>query len=264
MMCLINKRGVKLFMIISRKGEINKNRYGTKMEIVSYINSSNIIVRFLDEYKYETKTSYAEFKKGSVRNPYDRTIYDVGYIGDGKFCSSYNMRLYNVWTDMIRRCYNPYLLNTNRYARYRDCLVCTDWLNLQKFGEWYEDNYYEIDNETMHLDKDIMIKGNKIYSPETCIFVPQIINDIFVRQFKKTTNLPTGCYIHDNKLFMSCRIGNKRIYRSGYDLTQVEEAFNDYKLIKEAYIKEVAERYKKYIPKKLYNILINYSININD
>ena len=251
-------------MLSNRKGEINVNKYGTKMEIVDYKSSKEVIIKFLDDYEYITRTTYSEFKKGTTRNPYDKTIYNTGYIGVGKFCSSYDTRLYNVWFDMIRRCYNPYLLNNNRYARYRDCKVCNEWLNLQKFGEWYEKNYYEVNNETMHLDKDILIKGNKIYSPKTCIFVPQIINDIFVKQVRKSTELPTGCYICDNKLFMSCRIGDKRVYKSGYNLNDVEEAFDDYKLIKEKYIKEVAEKYKKFIPKKLYDVLMNYTINIDD
>lgn len=68
---------------------------------------------------------------------------------------------------MIKRCYNQKcLLKDNTY---RGCSVCDEWLNFQNFGEWYDENYYEVPNEVMDLDKDILHKGNKIYSPDNCV-----------------------------------------------------------------------------------------------
>ena len=62
-----------------------------------------------------------------------------------------------------------------------DCSVYEGWHNFQNFAKWYEDNYYEIEEEQMHLDKDILVKGNKVYSPDTCVFVPETINGLFVK-----------------------------------------------------------------------------------
>ena len=242
-----------------RIGERNLNSYGTEMVIIDYLNSVNVTVEFQDEYKYKTNTTYHSFKSGKVRNPFDRTVMEIGFLGIGDYSAKNNHRAYQVWVDMLKRCYNPH--NINIASCYDDCFVCEEWEDFQKFAEWYEYNYYEVNSETMHLDKDILFKGNVIYSPNTCIFVPQKINDIFVVQQKiKNNGLPIGCYIADGRLCVSCRVGDKRVNKSGFK--QVDDAFSFYKTTKENYIKQVAEEYREYIPEKLYQTLINYEIDM--
>ena len=80
---------------------------------------------------------------------------------------------------MLGRCYNEY--NLKRRPTYKGCEVCDEWLNFQNFAEWFDNNYYTIDNEAVCLDKDILIKGNKTYSPEACVFVPITINSLFTK-----------------------------------------------------------------------------------
>ena len=75
---------------IDRIGEENYNAYGTLMKIVEYKSAKNIIVEFQDEYKTKVHTSYQCFKKGGVKNLYDRSVYGVGYIGVGKYKTSEN------------------------------------------------------------------------------------------------------------------------------------------------------------------------------
>lgn len=121
----------------------------------------------------------------------------------------------------------------------------------------------------MCLDKDILIKNNKIYSPNTCIFVPQRINNLFTKTNKNRGNLPIGVsyYLNYNQYTATCSIikenerkGHKTL---GYFNT-IEEAFNAYKNFKEKYIKQIANEYKDYIPIKLYNALLNYQVEITD
>ncbi len=85
-------------------------------------------------------------------------------------------KVYNTWFNMMRRCYNP---NCEDYELYKDCTVCKSWHNFQNFAEWWESNYYEIEGERMSLDKDIIKKDNKIYSPSTCCIVPDKLNTAF-------------------------------------------------------------------------------------
>lgn len=121
----------------------------------------------------------------------------------------------------------------------------------------------------MHLDKDILIKGNKIYSPDTCIFVPQRINKLFTKCDKNRGNSVIGTH-HDknNKYQANCRLVNpktgksKNKYLGIYD-TELE-AFEVYKYYKEKNIKEVADYFKEQIPQKLYDALYNYEVEIDD
>ena len=121
----------------------------------------------------------------------------------------------------------------------------------------------------MGLDKDILIKGNKIYSPETCIFVPQTINSLFVKRDNKRGESVIGVSLHKNSKYqVHCSIINpetgksKQEYLGVYD-TQ-EKAFQVYKYYKEKNIKEVADYYFGRIPDKLYNAMYNYEVEITD
>lgn len=83
---------------------------------------------------------------------------------------------------MLNRCCSGKL--HKRESTYINCKVCDEWLNFQNFSEWFKNNYYEVEGQRMELDKDILNKGNKIYSPNTCIFVPHNINNLFTKMIK--------------------------------------------------------------------------------
>ena len=83
---------------------------------------------------------------------------------------------------MLKRCYDPKY--QEKEPTYKGCTVENHLLNFQHMCKWLEENYYEIPGETMCLDKDILCKGNKIYSRNTCIFVPERINLLFVKHEK--------------------------------------------------------------------------------
>lgn len=249
-----------------RIGEINTNRVGTQMVIIDYNRKDNIIVEFQDDHKYQIKTTYQNFIKGCVNNPYDKLVYNIGYVGEGKYNRKYDSKIYNTWYSMISRCYDPYLLNVKN-PTYRDCTVDEKFHCLQDFGKWYEINYYEIPNEIMCLDKDILIKNNKRYGPDTCIFVPQEINALIVKSYRKG-NLPLGVCYHKkhDKYIATCSTFNdnkKKVITIGYYDNPIN-AFEAYKQFKENYIKIVADKYKDKIPEKLYVALYNYEIKIND
>ena len=100
-----------------------------------------------------------------------RTVYGVGFIGNGVNCcsaSGQHTKSYSTWKEMIRRCYSGAFHIKN--PTYKDCTVCDEWHDFQNFANWFEDNYPK-GVVLYQLDKDIKLKGNKVYSPATCLFV---------------------------------------------------------------------------------------------
>lgn len=251
----------------NRLNEINYNTQGCKMWIDQYNSYKDIIVKF--ENGFTKHTSYQAFKKGEViNNFYPNVINGHGYLGNSKSKQNgKHKKSYLVWRSMLERCYDKNF--HKKESSYINCSVYSEWLCYENFEKWYNENYYEIPNEKMCLDKDILIKNNKIYSPNTCIFVPQRINNLFTKTNKNRGNLPIGVsyYPNYNQYTATCSIikdnKRKRHKTLGYFNT-IEEAFNAYKNFKEKYIKQIANEYKDYIPIKLYNALLNYQVEITD
>nr|DAK80347.1 MAG TPA: hypothetical protein [Caudoviricetes sp.] len=253
-----------------RIGERNYNTFGSEMVIIDYRKYSDIDVYF-PEYDYIVKSvQYGHFTNGKIKCPYERRYYYVGYIGEGNYKVSENRkiaRVYSTWYEMLQRCYDEKL--HEKRPTYKDCEVDEEWLNFQNFAEWYENNYYEIEGERMCLDKDILIKHNKIYSSQTCVFVPNTINTLFTKRDNKRGDSLIGTSSTKNgKYKVCCNLFNletgesKREYLGLYD-TQ-EKAFEIYKYYKEKNIKDIADYYKGQIPQKLYDALYNYKVEITD
>jgi hypothetical protein len=165
---------------------------------------------------------------------------------------------------MLARCYSEKF--HEKQPTYIGCTVCEEWHNFQNYAKWYDENYYEVDGYKMNLDKDILVKGNKIYSPETCVFVPDFINLLFVNRKQYRGSLPVGvkvCTKNPKKYEAQCRNNTgKRIYLGYYD--SPEEAFQYYKEFKENLIKETAKEYEDRIPHTLFNAMCNYVVEISD
>lgn len=251
----------------NRLGEENCNKYGTLMKIIEYNRSDNVVVEFQDKYKYKIKTTYDYFKKGNLINPYDRNIYGIGFIGEEISTYRYSKtESYKYWYAMMRRVYNDNQLKLK--PTYKQVTVCNEWHNYSEFKKWFDNNYYKIENQQMELDKDILFKGNKIYSPENCIFVPHIINSLFIKANKSRGDLPIGVtYKKKNKKYCSncsMSIDGKVVYKHLGLFKTPEEAFYAYKTFKEQYIKEVADEYKDRIPQKLYEAMYRYEVEITD
>lgn len=247
-----------------RIGEINYNKHNKKMIIIDYKNANEITILFPDD-NYKTITSYQAFKKREVANPFDKTIFNVGFLGVGDYKTYENNNFtkeYLDWKKIMRRGYD--IKQNNDFPTYKDVFVCEDWHNFQEFAKWHKQNYYEVSNEQMHLDKDILCKGNKIYSPDNCCFVPARINGLLLKSNKTRGRYPIGVCFHKNiKKFSSlCNDGHKQIHLGYYN--SPDEAFYVYKNYKEKLIKQVAEQYKDNIPNKLYEALINYKVEITD
>lgn len=247
--------------MINHIGEEKYSKYGTLSKIIEQ-KSNYIVIEFQDEYKTNLRTSYVNWKNNEFKNPYDKSVLNVACIGKVKGTENGKVKKsYKTWYSMINRCYNKDFHNIEK--TYKDCSVCNEWLCYENFEKWYNENYYEIDGENMHLDKDIIIKGNKVYSSETCCFVPQRINKLFIKNDKIRGDLPIGVSHNrsrHNFLVQCCTKTN----RTKKYFKDKNEAFLFYKNIKEKYIKEVADEYKDKIPQKLYEAMYNWKVEITD
>ena len=114
------------------------------------------------------------------------------------------------------------------------------------------------------LDKDILVKGNKLYSKDTCCFVPHEINMLLTKRDKARGEYPVGIYFHKatGKFMAQLNINGKKKYL-GY-FTTAEEAFQAYKLAKEAQIKVVAHKWKHLLDERVFQALMTYEVNIDD
>ncbi len=165
-----------------------------------------------------------------------------------------------MWKLVLWRCYDK-----NFHAKqksYSDKTVCEEWHNFQNFAEWYEENWKPWMDKTWQLDKDILIKGNKIYSPKTCCFVPHEINSLLYVDYRNK-KLPIGVTLSPSGNFCANLSKDNKQFRIGTYKT-VREASEAYKTAKESYIKEKANKWKDKIKPQVYNALINYKVEITD
>ena len=164
---------------------------------------------------------------------------------------------------MFQRCYDPILHKEEE--TYKECTVCEEWWTFSNFFHWFIEKYYELPNENVQIDKDLLIKGNKIYSPETCCFLPQTINSMLTKNNKKRGEYPIGVsYIQRDRVFRSQCLNGKRKRVSLGDYDNVDDAFYAYKRYKEQVIKEYAEKYKYVLEERVYDALMSYTVERTD
>ena len=251
----------------TRLGEARMMNCGEIAFIVNYTHCKDITVQFKTTGEL-VKTTYSNFKKGGVKSHFTPSVYGVGIIGNEKLRDENGeiYESYKRWTEMLWRCYSDEC--QKKRPTYKGCTVCKEWLNYSNFKKWFNDNYYEMEGERMDLDKDILVKNNKIYAPDTCVFVPQNINILFIKHNKARGKYPIGVYKpnNSNKFKAQCNTfynGKKQKKYLGLYNT-IEDAFNAYKQFKEKYIKQIADEYKDKIPDKLYEAMYNYKVEITD
>lgn len=173
-------------------------------------------------------------------------VFGIGVITSGEPVR--HKPSYNTWAEMLRRCYSHE--QSDKWSAYRGCSVCDEWLVFDNFDRWYNAHYVE----GWHLDKDILVKGNKVYSPQTCCFVPQIINESVKSNIRKR-ELPQGVTKKRNKFCAGSTYKGKK-YCLGYFDT-VDEAEKAFLKKKKELLAELAEEYKDQLEERVYSVLIN-------
>lgn len=192
-----------------------------------------------------------------------RLIYGVGvndWDGDVTL-NGKSIREYELWSAMLKRCFSKDY--KEQRPTYNGVTCCQEWLSMRSFIKDVS-QMKGYDAEGWQLDKDILVKGNKLYSEETCCFVPLEINSLLVNGRNLRGEWPIGVSFHkrDRRFRAQVATGKERKHL-GYFNT-AEEAFKAYKVAKEAHIKAVAEKWKDQLDERVYQVLINYTVEITD
>lgn len=161
-------------------------------------------------------------------------------FGDAKLYS------YEVWTDMIKRCYKEYRLR--EYPTYQGCKVCDEWRYFSKFKEWFDANYIEGNM----LDKDLLGGDSKIYSPQTCCFLPPRLNIVLSKH-------SITIYKRGNKYIAYQTLDGQKL-RIGHYATP-QQVVKVYIATKQSYINKLAGEYLRdgLITEAVYDAAISYS-----
>jgi len=236
-----------------RTGEIHITNEGYEVEIIEYYGNNSCTIKFKNGVVIKDK-SYHSVRKGRIKNPYHPSVYGVGYFGQGKYkavIAYKSTKYYITWIDMIKRCYSEKSQQNN--PTYKDCTVDERWHNFQVFAEWFENNFNPEYMDRWCLDKDILQKGNKVYSPETCVFIPHIINNVIKEGGNK------GVYKSTRSSY-KCQLTIKGKTRFLGSYKNKKEAYEVYKEAKKKYIKQIADEWRDKIGKNIYEVLYKWEI----
>lgn len=255
-----------------RIDKIKRNNQGCLMKVVDYISSDNVIIEFQDNYRERVHCTWSSFQNGNIKNHYAPHVCGVGMVGTKYPVTINGIRTieYTAWNSMLTRCYTKSIINgENHYNRYENAEVCKEWLLFENFYEWIhkEQNFEKwklLDKGA--VDKDILVKGNKIYSPDTCCLVPHNVNALFLKSNKSRGKYPIGVTYktRDDIFEVQCNVNGKETYLGR--AKNPEQGFLIYKNYKENLIKQVAqEEYDKgNITKRCHEAMMNYEVEITD
>lgn len=236
-------------------GDIITNNKGVDCLVVEYVNFKKVKVRFMDEVGFEKYVTEHALRNGFVKNPYYKSVFGVGFLGDGKFKSTnkgVKNKYYVIWYCMMERCYSKGF--QARCPTYKGCTVCVEWHNFQVFAEWcIKNKFYD---KGYHLDKDLKVKGNKVYSPETCCFVPQEVNCLFLESTANRGDYPIGVSLEKSSGLFSAQVSWDKGRWLGRFST-VEEAKEKYDEAKESRRKYVAEKWRGNIDEDVYVAILS-------
>ena len=243
------------------KGDSYKNREGYTVTIVGIEGHKKVQVALEDGRTFEV--DHSNLKTGSFTNPYHRSVAGVGYFGVGPYIAKVGTRHtleYEDWNSMLKRCYK----SEESKKSYADKSVIEEWHCFQDFAAWAT-KQPNFGRDKWDLEKDLLVKNNKVYGPETCVYLPREINSFIKR--KSFNGLPLGvdiAYNYDGTPYYrtQAREDGKNINLGRF--YNVEEAFMAYKVHKEALAKKLADKWKDEIPEVAYKSLYNYTVEITD
>ena len=244
-------------------GKVCKSKSSGDFKILKYNDKKNVEIQFL-KTGFETTVELGSIRNGGVKDRYLPSVYGVGVIGD-KYPSKVDGVLtkeYKLWTSMLVRCYSDN--SKKRRPTYEGCEVSNNFKSYEYFYEWCN-KQVGFGVEGFELDKDLLIKGNKVYSEDSCVFIPTEINSLLVKRENMRGKYLIGvCWSKTANAFVS-RVSRNKGMQEHLGVFNTElEAFRAYKQAKESFVKEQAEKYKSQIDPRAYEALMSYKVEITD
>ena len=244
-------------------GKVCKSLNSGDFKILKCNGAKDVEIQFL-KTGFETTVQLGSIRNGKVKDPYSPSVYGVGISGT-KYpptVNGRNTKEYALWYSMLKRCYSD--TYKKKRTTYEGCEVSDNFKSYEYFYEWCNEQI-GFGNIGFELDKDLLIKGNKVYSETTCVFLPQEINTLLVKNTASRGEYLIGVSWHKKgKSFVAQINKNKgKQEKLGSFNTEIE-AFNAYKQAKEIFIKEQANNWKSQIDIRAYNALMNYQVEIDD
>jgi len=199
---------------------------------------------------------------------HSKLVQGIG-TNSGKYPATSNnkaLKEYEVWNSMLKRCANYYWV---KFPTYEGTTCSENFKNYTFFYEWCQEQvgfkYTDENGKSWHLDKDLLVKGNKVYSEGSCCFLPLQINITLTKSNSIRGNHSIGVHWRERslKFVAQCNQGSGVQKHLGY-FTTAREAFKTYKCFKEGYIKSLAEKYKHQLDPRAYEALINYQVQETD
>ena len=244
-------------------GKVYKSNSSGDFKVLKYNDKTNVEIQFINT-GYEAVVELGNIRNGKVKDPYVPSVCGVGVSGT-KYPITVNgvkTKEYELWRDMLKRCYSDKY--QKKYPTYKGCEVSDNFKSYEYFYEWCN-KQIGFGMADFELDKDLLIKGDKVYSENTCVFIPAEINSLLTKcTASRGAYLIGVCWHKRDKVFMAT-VGKSKGKREhlGYFKTELE-AFKAYKKAKEAIVKEQAEKWKDRIDLRAYEALMNYQVEITD
>ena len=244
-------------------GKVCKSKSSGDFKIVKYNDAHNVEIQFL-KTGYEMVAQLTSIKIGKVKDPYLESVYGVGVSGSRYpyKINGRNTKEYALWKSMLQRCYSDSF--KKHRPTYEGCKVSDNFKSYEYFHEWCN-SQVGFGVEGFELDKDLLIKGNKVYSENSCVFIPREINSLLIKCDASRGEHLIGVYWCKRDNAFIAQVGKSK-GRSGWlgcFNTEIE-AFNAYKTAKETVVKEQANKWKSEIDPRTYKALMNYTVEITD
>lgn len=242
-------------------GEVYENNVGLKFVVIEYNGCNDVKVKFVDS-SYTTFSTAGNIRSGSVKDKMSPSVYGVGIVGVNSISTNQKPHQeYVFWNSMLQRCYDlSYKLKRPTYI---GCTSSNNFKYYPYFKDWCN-KQVGFGNKGWCLDKDILVKGNKLYSEDTCCFVPREINSLFALSGNTRGLNPIGVQFNLEEGNYSARVSRdgKHCHIGTYETK--EDAFLWYKEAKELHIKSVAKRWFGKIDQNVFNALMTYEVGILD
>ena len=244
-------------------GKVCKSKLSGDFKILKYNDAYNVDVQFVNT-GFETIATLGNIRNGNVKDQYSPSVFGVGVLGT-KYPTKINgvqTKEYVLWMNMLRRCYSDDFKKRN--PTYEGCEVGDNFKYYEYFYEWCH-KQIGFGNKGWHLDKDLLIKGNKVYSENVCVFIPSEINTLLTKCTTSRGEYLIGVHWHKKGGAFVAKVSRNEGQQEHLGLFKTElEAYNAYKTAKEAFIKEQANEWQSQIDPRAYEALINYTVEITD